>query len=663
MRSSLFQNEEIEQKHSILNLAQNWFYFRSGPTTLNVIKRILSGHLLIMSHQILIYGSLHVRCFLNEVEMKTKITDITDIRQISDLIEELDTHQQDEIEVGIMEATDSVRLTVEKLKTKDDTKELKDISIRLQFILCQLENLKLSKNNRRYNVLTLVLSLKAQLISSGCYRYLQSLECLSLPHPSTLRRLYSNMGLDTYFIDYLKVSCKAFTKYKRNILLQLDEIHVKTDYTYKGGKIFGSSCINWNLDDAEDISSQCDPAKTVLAFQVSSLYTNWSEIVRLLPCCNTKASELLPIVQQVIIDIEKCDLRVIAICTDDYQLNVSLFKSLANKSSNLELTCPNPSDPTRSIFLMFDPVHIVKCIRNNWINQKDTNTTFTFPSIDQYFGGTFPYQVSTATFIDLRNIYKLEQFSNAKIAHKLTSRVVWPSTLERKSVPLALAVWDQSTSNAVLLYNQKNNISNQTSQFISLITRFWKMCNIHSPGKDIRLRDPDSRVFTLQDERFEFFSRFVSWLQDWKTLNCFGRDGKLSSHTFISLIHTCRVLPRIVNYLTSDACGFSYVLTGFLQNDSLEKHFGVYRLMSGCNYNISICQILESERRIKLSNILKLYRSQDNTFETSLKELVKTFSVDIETENVDKPELDLSSYYLFSTKTLIFHQLKKLFRP
>ena len=113
------------------------------------------------------------------VVIKTKITDITDIRQISDLIEELDTHQQDEIEVGIMEATDSVRLTVEKLKTKDDTKELKDISIRLQFILCQLENLKLSKNNRRYNVLTLVLSLKAQLISSGCYRYLQSLECLS----------------------------------------------------------------------------------------------------------------------------------------------------------------------------------------------------------------------------------------------------------------------------------------------------------------------------------------------------------------------------------------------------------------------------------------------------------------------------------------------------
>ena len=81
--------------------------------------------------------------------------------------------------------------------------------------------------------------------------------------------------------------------------------------------------------------------------------------------------------------------------------------------------------------------------------------------------------------------------------------------------------------------------------------------------------------------------------------------------------------------------------------------------MSGCNYNISICQILESEPRIKLSNILKLYRSQDNTFETSLKEFVKTFSVDIETENVEKPELDLSSYYFILHQNFDFSPIKE----
>ena len=126
-----------------------------------------------------------------------------------------------------------------------------------------------------------------------------------MPHTSTLRRLYSNIGLDTNFIEYLKVVYQDFCKFKKYVLLQLDEIHVKSDHSYKGGKIFGSPFINSN-------SNHPEPAKTVLAFQVSSLFTKWSEIVRLLPCCNPKSSELLPIVKQVIIDIDKCNLKVFA---------------------------------------------------------------------------------------------------------------------------------------------------------------------------------------------------------------------------------------------------------------------------------------------------------------------------------------------------------------
>ena len=180
--------------------------------------------------------TLHVKCFVNKDEIPTQITPISDIRQISQLTQELETHQQDDIEIGINNAIYSVRSTIEKLTTCEKGKDSQSIFNRLQFILCQLENLTVSKNNRRYNVLTLVLSLKAQLISSGCYRYLQSLECISLPHPSTLRRLYSNIGIDTSFIDYLKVACQDFNEFKKHVLLQLDEIHVRSDYTYKGGK-------------------------------------------------------------------------------------------------------------------------------------------------------------------------------------------------------------------------------------------------------------------------------------------------------------------------------------------------------------------------------------------------------------------------------------------
>ena len=63
-----------------------------------------------------------------------------------------------------------------------------------------------------------------------------------------------------------------FNEKEKNRFLQLDEIHVKSNADYKGGKIFGYSL-------------QPDhPIKTVFAIMPSNLYRKWSEIVRLLPC-------------------------------------------------------------------------------------------------------------------------------------------------------------------------------------------------------------------------------------------------------------------------------------------------------------------------------------------------------------------------------------------
>ena len=62
---------------------------------------------------------------------------------------------------------------------------------KLQFIHCQLQNSLIPKNRRRYNILTQVLSLKTHLISPSCYKFLQSMSCLSLPHFNTLEKLHS----------------------------------------------------------------------------------------------------------------------------------------------------------------------------------------------------------------------------------------------------------------------------------------------------------------------------------------------------------------------------------------------------------------------------------------------------------------------------------------
>ena len=98
----------------------------------------------------------------------------------------------------------------------------------------------------------------------------------------------------------------------------------------------------------------------------------------------------------------------------------------------------------------------------------------------------------------------------------------------------------------------------------------------------------------------------------------------MSTQTFTSLKHACLVLPQITNFLT-ETCGYSYLLTSFLQTDPLEHHFGLYRMMSGTKYHVSYQQILESERRLKVSNILSIFSSKPVP-STSFQEFIQSFS-------------------------------------
>ena len=55
--------------------------------------------------------------------------------------------------------------------------------------------------------------------------------------------------------------------------------------------------------------------------------------------------------------------------------------------------------------------------------------------------------------------------------------------------------------------------------------------------------------------------------------------------------HSCFALQNTVNILTGSR-RFTFVLSSFLQNDPLEHHLSLYRMMSGAQYNVTLSQIL-----------------------------------------------------------------------
>jgi hypothetical protein len=103
------------------------------------------------------------------------------------------------------------------------------------------------------------------------------------------------------------------------------------------------------------------------------------------------------------------------------------------------------------------------------------------------------------------------------------------------------------------------------------------------------------------DERFAFLETFLKWLEQWKQMS-YGQ-GFLTLDTYHALSHTTRSLISLIKF-SLQSQNVNYVLTGKLKTDNFERTFGKYRNLPGSNYNVSVQQVTEAERKIPLNKLL-----------------------------------------------------------
>ena len=241
---------------------------------------------------------LFVNGYIYGESISLSLISITDIRQIETMFTEitlkLSSSPQKKHPHHISKAIEHIEEAICNLLDSDETGSHCSDLPRLQFILGQLENVGIYKKRRRYNAITQILAIKTHLVSPASYKFLQSSECISF----FLEKLYSSFGLENDSCTYLSQVTSSFSSQEKNVIIQMDEIHVKSDISYKGEKIFGP-----NL-------SPENPTRTVFAIMVSSLHKKWSCISRLIPCASISAEYLFPIIKSCILDIESCGLKV-----------------------------------------------------------------------------------------------------------------------------------------------------------------------------------------------------------------------------------------------------------------------------------------------------------------------------------------------------------------
>ena len=245
---------------------------------------------------------------------------------------------------------------------------------------------------------------------------------------------------------------------------------------------------------------------------------------------------------------------------------------------------------SRKIYLSFDNVHLIKNVRKNLLNHK----RFLFPSF---------------TFNGLKD--------SIKKAPKLTLKVLHPGS-NKKHVPLALAIFDETTSAVIQSYFPQHL---STAEFLQWFQKWWIISNSKS---QFSTTNDLGNSAVLGDEKPAFLRAFAAWLRGWqqeRISNC--ERFTLTSQTAPSFTRKLLCHTSLIEDLPEE--GYEFVLPSRFQSGPIEQRFAQYQQMSGERF---IAGLKDVNRRKKIMQIKSLLKEEVD-IDNSVKDTV---------DNDEKPE-------------------------
>ena len=288
---------------------------------------------------------------------------------------------------------------------------------------------------------------------------------------------------------------------------------------------------------------------------------------------------------------------IVSCTTDGHRTNQSFHNSLGDDGKHPEWILNPYSTDSARIYTMYDTVHLFKNFYYNLLNKK----TLACPPMP---GTETPLHADSK---HLEQVHLMELGGEVKMAHRLTDRVLHPTSVERVNVRLAMAATHESTVAALRFYSQRDGHSafKGTADLLELLSQWFSVVNVKSAYTHVRLRDPlRTPPSHVEREGLNFLIAFKEMLQVW-----LDRTGgaKMSKDTTQAAIYTCRGLVGLANYLLERHGDIlHYVLLGKVQSDRIEGRFGYLRKLAGGNYWASVRQFLEGEAVIRVKSLVWL---------------------------------------------------------
>eukprot|EP00111_Clytia_hemisphaerica_P019846 TCONS_00058509-protein len=306
------------------------------------------------------------------------------------------------------------------------------------------------------------------------------------------------------------------------------------------------------------------------------------------------SSQLYHVIWEGISLLESIDLKVLAIVADGASTNRKFFKlhnweTKENFSpENVIYWTWNECCPTRKLYFICDPPHLMKTTRNNLEKSSSKSTSRNLMCDGQ-----------SLSWGQIINLYEWDlgmerDAIGLTMGHHLTEEHINLNPRSRMRVYLAVQVLSATVVN--MLDEQDLHTTKSLRTFISHMNRFFDCLNVSK--SDEKSNNLDKHKYRgADDERFGWLvTTFLKYLNDWEA-HCYSipnltkiEQSKLclSHQTLEGLRITVRSFIEVSKVMFNE--GAKYILSEKLSQDPLEEYFGKQRMRLGCNENPTLSQ-------------------------------------------------------------------------
>lgn len=449
--------------------------------------------------------------------------------------------------------------------------------------------------NDQYNENVRMFALTVNYYSPRCYKYIRDKFDLHLPHKKTLQKWYANSNVSGN-PGFYKQSIEILTENVRALIAQgteplcaliFDEMAIRKHLQWSRSEKKFLGHVNYGF---RPDCSEVPLAKNALVFMMNGINFDATIPIAHFFINTLKAEEKVNLLKEIIAEITKCGVRVLSITFDGFSANFKMSRLLGAKFNinNLKPYFLLPGDE-RKIYVIVDPSHVLKLVRNTLGNNKvlcdDANEEIDW----KYF----------------ENLEQLRVEKDFTHVHKLTKKHI-QYTKNKMKVIYAAQTLSNSVSASMEFLQQKNHAqfknSSATIRFVRFINDGFDIMNtkgIESLNQYKNAINSDNKlgIFKFLDELNDYVKqiKFKNGELVIKS-NCRTafRGLTVNSVNFRSIYEEC-VDSNILDCLP----------TFRFSQDHIESFFGRIRSLPGCSDNPTVEQFCAAFKKIVVVNEIR----------------------------------------------------------